>query len=76
MAPTIRYHEGLFYIICANFGDKGNFVITTKKPAGQWSEMRWIDEINDIDASLFFDTDGKAYIVYPSTVKQRYEKNS
>ena len=37
MAPTIRYHEGTFYIINANFGDKGNFIVTAKDPAGPWS---------------------------------------
>ena len=28
MAPTLRYNDGLFYIINTNFSDKGNYIIT------------------------------------------------
>lgn len=63
MAPTIRYHDGLFYIINANFSDKGNYIVTAKDPAGPWSEPHWLDDVPGIDASFFFDEDGKAYIL-------------
>ncbi len=63
MAPTLRYHDGLFYIINANFADKGNYIITAENPAGPWSEPHWMDDVPGIDASLFFDTDGQAYVV-------------
>ncbi|MFR9566824.1 MAG: family 43 glycosylhydrolase, partial [Rikenellaceae bacterium] len=29
-APTIRYHEGLFYVICTAIGAGGNFIVTAK----------------------------------------------
>ena len=54
MAPTIRYHKGTFYIVNANFAHKGNFIVTAKDPAGPWSEPRWLDEVPDIDCSIFF----------------------
>ena len=63
MAPTIRYHEGKFYIIDTNLADKGNFIITADDPAGPWSEPHWMTDVPDIDASLFFDDDGQCYIV-------------
>lgn len=63
MAPTIRYHEGTFYIINANFCDRGNYIVTAKDPAGPWSEPHWLDDVPGIDASIFFDNDGKAYIM-------------
>lgn len=63
MAPTIRYHDGLFYIINANFSDKGNYIITAEDPAGPWSEPHWLTDVPGIDASLFFDNDGQAYIM-------------
>ena len=63
MAPTIRWHDGTFYIIDANFGDKGNFIVTAENPAGPWSEPIWLDDVPGIDASLFFDDDGKCYII-------------
>jgi len=65
MAPTIRWHDGVFYIINANFGDKGNFYVTATDPAGPWSEPHWITDIPDIDCSLFFDNDGTCYLVSP-----------
>ncbi len=62
MAPTIRWHEGTFYIIDANFGDRGNFIVTAKDPNGPWSDPVWLEDVPGIDASLFFDDDGKCYI--------------
>ena len=63
MAPTIRYHDGTFYLINCNFGDRGNFIVTAKDPAGPWSEPRWLDDVPGIDASIFFDADGACYIM-------------
>ena len=63
MAPTLRYNDGLFYIINTNFSDRGNYIITAENPAGPWSEPHWLDDVPGIDASLFFDNDGQAYIM-------------
>ncbi len=63
MAPTIRYNNGLFYIINTNFSDKGNYIITAENPAGPWSEPHWLTDVPGIDASIFFDRDGSAYIM-------------
>ncbi len=67
-APTIRYHNGLFYIVTTNVshdgamapGGSGNFIITAENPAGEWSLPVWIAQ-GGIDPSLFFDEDGKVY---------------
>ena len=63
-APTIRYHEGTFYMITTLVGTKqgGNFFVTAKNPEGPWSEPQWLPkEAIGIDPSLFFDDDGKVY---------------
>lgn len=60
-APTIRYHEGLFYMITTNVNHGGNFIVTSKRPEGPWSEPHWIAGAEGIDPSLFWDDDGKAY---------------
>ncbi|MGD1947826.1 MAG: glycoside hydrolase family 43 protein [Croceivirga sp.] len=60
-APTIRYHEGTFYIITTMVGQKGNFIITAKNPEGPWSNPLWIADAPGIDPSLFWDDDGKCY---------------
>jgi xylan 1,4-beta-xylosidase len=59
-APTIRYHDGLFYMITTNVDGGGNFYVTAENPAGPWSEPLWLDR-EGIDPSLFFDDDGKVY---------------
>lgn len=60
-APTIRYHEGLFYMITTNVDHGGNFIVTAQDPAGPWSEPHWIEGAEGIDPSLFWDEDGTAY---------------
>ncbi len=60
-APTIRYHEGTFYMITTNVSHGGNFIVKSKNPAGPWSDPYFIKNADGIDPSLFFDGDGKAY---------------
>ena len=60
-APTIRYHEGTFYMITTNTTDKGNFLVYTTDPRGEWSEPVWLKQ-GGIDPSLYFE-DGKCYMV-------------
>ncbi|MBN1181655.1 MAG: glycoside hydrolase family 43 protein [Bacteroidales bacterium] len=62
-APTISYHDGTFYMITTSMGgDVGNFYVTAKNPAGPWSDPVWTD-VKGIDPSLFFDDDGKSYVI-------------
>ena len=63
-APTIQAKDGIFYILntCVDCG--GNFVITARNPAGPWSDPVWLPELEGgIDPSLFFDTDGRSWIL-------------
>lgn len=60
-APTIRYHNGTFYMITTMVGGKGNFIVTAKDPAGPWSNPMWINDAPGIDPSLFWDDDGRCY---------------
>lgn len=61
-APTIRYHDGIFYMVTTNTSDKGNFYVYTDDPAGEWSDPIWVDQ-GGIDPDLFFDEDGKCYFI-------------
>ena len=60
-APTIRYNDGVFYMITTNVGNGGNFMVTATNPAGPWGEPIWLEQ-QGIDPSLYFE-DGKCYIV-------------
>jgi len=68
-APTIRYHDGLFYILCTLIDKGGNFIITAKDAKGPWSNPIWLPEVKGIDPSIDFIGD-KAYIVYNSDPPQ------
>ena len=63
-APTIRYHEGIFYMVTTNAANgeegTGNFYVWTENPAGEWSDPVFLDAPG-IDPSFFFDDDGKVY---------------
>lgn len=62
-APTIRYHEGTYYMITTNVGNGGNFMVTATDPRGPWSEPIWLEQ-QGIDPSLWFDEEsGKCYMV-------------
>ncbi|GAA0486580.1 glycoside hydrolase family 43 protein [Alkalibacterium indicireducens] len=62
-APSIRYHDGTFYMITTNVTNGGNFLVKTDDPAGDWSDPYFIDNAPGIDPSLFFDEDGRCYYV-------------
>jgi alpha-N-arabinofuranosidase len=74
-APTIRYNDGLFYVICTNVSFGGNFVVTAENPEGPWSEPHYIEGADGIDPSLFFDEDGKCYYIgtHPNVDGCRYD---
>jgi xylan 1,4-beta-xylosidase len=60
-APTLRYDDGVFRLVCTNPKDRqGNFMVTANDPAGPWSSATWIDE-DWFDPSLFRDEDGTWY---------------
>lgn len=65
-APTIRHNKGIYYIICTLIDKGGNFVITAKDPKGPWSNPVWLKEVNGIDPSLYFDDNGKSYVLFNS----------
>ncbi|UMB52543.1 glycoside hydrolase family 43 protein [Lutibacter sp. A64] len=60
-AVTIRYHEGIFYLITTCVNCDGNFYITATDPAGPWSDPIWLKDAPGIDPSLMWDDDGKCY---------------
>jgi len=59
-APSLRYHEGTFYMVTTNVANGGNFFVTAHNPAGPWSDPYWL-ETDGIDPSLFFDEDGRCW---------------
>ncbi|MEU0071452.1 glycoside hydrolase family 43 protein [Streptomyces sp. NPDC006332] len=62
-APTIRHHEGTFYVVATLAKSRQGsvtFLSTASDPAGPWSEAIVMDA-EGIDPSLFFDDDGRCW---------------
>ena len=71
-APSIRYHDGLFYIVTTNvYSPKDNskptemvnFILTAENPSGPWSQPHVIEDAPGIDPDIFFDDNGKVWFV-------------
>ena len=59
-APTLRHHDGMFYMTTTNVTFGGNFIVHANDPAGPWSDPVWVAQAG-IDPSLLFDDDGRCY---------------
>lgn len=76
-APQILYNKNndTFYMITTEFsGGFGNIVVKTKDPLKGWSDPIKL-AFNGIDPSLFFDDNGKGYVVHndaPDRGKELY----
>ncbi|MBQ6634633.1 MAG: family 43 glycosylhydrolase, partial [Ruminococcus sp.] len=60
-APTLRYHDGKFYMVTTNTTTGGNFYVCTDDIYGEWSEPRYVEQ-GGIDPSLYFE-DGRTYFM-------------
>ena len=64
-APTIRWHDGTFYMVVTNVSGMGNFYVTANSAEGRWSDPILVTSKGAsfwaIDPSLLFDDDGTVY---------------
>ncbi|MGC9452101.1 MAG: glycoside hydrolase family 43 protein [Oceanipulchritudo sp.] len=63
-APTLRYHDGRFWLITTNLSHTKHFIVHATDPAGPWSEPIRIDDAHQggIDPDLFWDEDGRVHL--------------
>ncbi|NYJ07210.1 glycoside hydrolase family 43 protein [Petropleomorpha daqingensis] len=73
-APTIRYRDGVFYVIVTvALGGRGCVVFTATDPSGPWSDGLSLRAVDGIDPDLAWDDDGTAivtYARYPHAIQQ------
>lgn len=64
-APSLRYHKGTFYLTFACNDTHKSLLFLADDPAGPWRRV----EMGGFfyDSSLFFDDDGRVYIVHGNT---------
>lgn len=61
-APSFRYHEGTYYICFTANDTHKTYLLTARDLAGPWHKSNIEGFYHD--SSLFFDEDGRVYIVY------------
>ncbi|MFD9434664.1 glycoside hydrolase family 43 protein [Streptomyces sp. NPDC060002] len=60
-APTLRHHDGRFWLIVTNVSGDGNLLFTATDPAGPWSDPVRLPGVHGIDPDLAWDEDGNCW---------------
>lgn len=64
-APTLRYHQGTFYLITtAVEGPEGHVLMTATDPAGPWSDPVWVTGLDGFDPDIAWAEDGTCLVTY------------
>ncbi|WP_369267811.1 family 43 glycosylhydrolase, partial [Streptomyces harbinensis] len=61
-APTIRHHDGRFWLITTDVSHDGNVLFTATDPAGPWSDPVPLPGVKGIDPDLAWDEDGTCWV--------------
>jgi xylan 1,4-beta-xylosidase len=70
-APTLRHHDGRFWMITTNWSDEdGQLIVHAEDPAGPWSEPVRIP-VMGIDPDLAWDDDGTCLMTWTSPADDR-----
>ena len=59
-AASLRYHDGLFYVLFVSHGQQDTHLYTAKEVEGPWEHHRIKGYFHD--ASLLFDDDGRVFL--------------
>ncbi|WP_314326065.1 glycoside hydrolase family 43 protein [Paenarthrobacter ilicis] len=70
-APTIRYHDGRFWMITTNLHDvrEGHIIVSADHPAGPWTDPVYTPGLIGIDPDLAWDERGDCYITWADVIR-------
>ncbi|MET8976403.1 glycoside hydrolase family 43 protein [Streptomyces sp. NPDC004539] len=63
-APTLRHHDGRFWLVVTDAMGRGSILLTADRPEGPWSDGVPLHGVSGIDPDLAWDTDGTCYVTY------------
>jgi beta-xylosidase len=72
-APTLRHHDGRFWLIVTNVQGDGNLLVTATDPAGPWSDPIRLPGVAGIDPDLAWDDDGTCWCTYAGVEQIRID---
>ncbi|MEY2945542.1 MAG: hypothetical protein RL243_288, partial [Actinomycetota bacterium] len=65
--PTIRFHDGLFYVAITDAMGRGTLIFTATDPAGEWSDGI-VTNVDGIDPDLVWDEQGNCFITFSGLI--------
>ncbi|MEV8565148.1 glycoside hydrolase family 43 protein [Streptomyces sp. NPDC051322] len=75
-APTLRHHDGRFWLIVTNVSDGGNLLVTATDPAGPWSDPVQLPGVKGIDPDIAWDDDGTCWCTYAGVEQVRIDPHT
>lgn len=75
-APTLRHHDGRFWLITTNVSDGGNLLVTTTDPAGPWSDPVMLPDVPGIDPDLAWDEEGACWCTFAGVGQVRLDPHT
>lgn len=72
-APTLRHHDGRFWLITTNVSGGGNLLFTATDPAGPWSDPVRMAGVGGIDPDLAWDGEGSCWCTYAGVEQVRID---
>jgi beta-xylosidase len=71
-APTLRHHDGLFWLITAD-ASGSTVLVTAANATGPWSEPRTIAGVNGVDPDIAWDDEGRCWCTYAGIEQVRID---
>lgn len=75
-APTLRHHDGRFWLIVTNVSGDGNVLFSATNPAGPWSDPIRVPGIAGIDPDLAWDSDGNCWCTFSGVSQLRIDPHT
>ncbi|WP_205857407.1 family 43 glycosylhydrolase, partial [Phytoactinopolyspora endophytica] len=65
-APTIRYHDGMFWVVTTSIGDvdRGHVLVRASDPGGPWDAPVFVAGAVGIDPDLVWTEDGTCWLTW------------
>lgn len=72
-APTLRHHDGRFWLITWNASHGGTVLFTAADPAGPWSDPVPVPAVTGFDPDLAWDEEGRCWCTYAGIEQVRID---
>jgi xylan 1,4-beta-xylosidase len=70
-APTLRHHDGRFWMITTNIHEvaRGHILMHSKNPSGPWSDPVYVAGLIGIDPDIVWDDDGRCLVTWSDVMR-------